>query len=856
MVRSARPGYRSANRSHEHHPELEHLETRLPPGSLLLTGSPTALARPTAAMVSSATSADFDFTDEPIELVSFTNDNATRPQPYVGDTTGESSTSGKQSATADFTNSCNTAVARTAVSTFQTLATRASSGQITTAPSSPGIAASGIAGVAAAGFAGFHRPAAGQDAGVSVEDPNAAGVKLPIYFEANKGQTDARVDYIARGQGYTLFLTSTEAVFHLQQNADSAAAVLRMELEGGNAAAVPLQQQRLQGTVNYFIGNDTSEWVAGIPTFGRVEYAGVYPGVNMVYYGKGSDLEYDFIVAPGADPAAISLNMNGADGLEIEADGDLLVHTAAGALVQQKPMVYQESAEGRQEIASRYTVNGTRVGFALGDYDASRPLVIDPVVYGYSTYMGGDAADQGFGIAVSHTGSAFITGRTGSANFPTTPGVIQPSHSAGNDAFVARFTPDGTGLVYATYLGGSLDDVGQSIVVDRQHNAYVTGATGSSNFPVTAGAFQTTNGGSTDAFVAELAADGASMIYATYLGGSGVDQGFGIAVNRFTHVAYVGGGTTSPNFPTTAGAFQSTHGGDSDAFITSVNATGTALGYSTYLGGADVDRANAIALDGQNRAVIVGQTKSTNFPTTAGALQTTYGGGAFDAFMARFFANGTIGVSTYIGTAGEDHAEGVAVSGVGQTYITGRTASNAFPVTAGAFQTTYGGGAFDAYVMSMPLNGQSITFASYLGGTGEDRGNAIAIDSGGRAYVSGNAGNATYPVTAGALQTTFGGGTNDAFFTQFAPNGASLLYSTLHGGAAVDLGEGIAIDRLGNVYMTGNTLSSNLPVTAGTFQAAKSGSNDGYVVKYTVSTGRSVTPRGLIRAQTQTAPGG
>jgi hypothetical protein len=679
---------------------------------------------------------------------------------------------------------------------------------------------------------------------------------LPFHFEANFGQTDRRVDYIGRSSAYTVYLNSDEVVFSLPPSqATDAYSVLRMQVVGANPNALPTEGQHFDGKVNYFLGTDPTQWYTCIPTLGRVTYSEVYAGIDAVYYGSGSALEYDFVVKPGANPDSIALNFEGADRLEVDGDGDLLLHMGEGTVVQEKPFTYQEINGERKEVASGYVVDGSTVTFAIGDYDTAKPLIIDPVVMGYSTYLGAGASDQGFGVGVGYTGSAYVTGRTGSTDFPTTDGVVQPDHGSGADAFVARLTPDGSGLVYATYLGGSLDDYGQAIAIDRSGNAYVVGATGSLNFPVTAGAFQTTNSNNTlDAFVAKLSPDGTQLLYSTYLGGAAVDQGSGIDINRSTGVAFVTGGTTSTDFPTTAGAFQTTHGGGADAFLTALNPAGTGVVYSTFIGGSDEDRGSALVTDGLNRVGIAGQTRSTNFPVTPGAPQGAFAGGNFDAFALRMKPDGSgLLYATYLGGAGDDRGTGIATTGVGQTYVTGWTGSTAFPVTAGAYQTTYGGGASDAFAASIPLNGKSLTYSTFIGGAGGDRGNSVVIDSSGRAYITGF-GATGYPVTGDALQGTFGGGSSDAILTQLASNGASLLYSTFHGGGAVDIGNSIAIDRLGHIYITGNTLSSNLPVSPSGFQKVKGGSDDSFIIKYTISAGERLTSRLPTPARVSKAP--
>jgi hypothetical protein len=827
-----------------HRPLLECLEERLPPGSLLLGNIPSG-ADPLAEGASGVSASQGLGHDLGAD-VRWADFSSTNPR-TVAVAAGEPSSGKSAAATSpwDFAtlDAASTHVAAPAAAPDRS--TKGDTGVGAVPVSAPGSHILGsipalVAGATGNGglFGGVkNTPANGKSSAAQ------AYGRLPLMFEANHGQTDPRVDFLARGPGYTAFLTSTEAVLNYRPSDTGAAAVVQMQLVGSRADACASGQAPLSGKVNYLIGNDPSQWHTNVPTYGRVTYASVYSGIDLVYYSNGPQLEYDFVVAPGADPSAIKLRFQGAEGVQTDAQGDLVVQTAAGPIVQHQPTVYQQVGTDRQAVAGGFTVNGAEVGFQFGAYDHTRPLVIDPVILTYSTYLGGTAGDQGFGIGVGYTGSAYITGRTGSVDFPTTPGAFQTSHSAGNDAFVARMTDDGSGLVYATYLGGSLDDYGQGVVVDRTGNAFVVGATASNNFPVTPGAFQTTNAGNTDSFVAELAPNGASLLYSTFLGGSGIDQGNAIDVNRSTGVVYVTGGTTSTNFPITPGAFQSTPGGGADVFVTALNATGKGLVYSTYLGGADEDRGNGIAVDGLGRVSLTGQTRSTNFPTKA-ALQGTFGGGNFDAFVSRLTPDGSaLYYSTYLGGSADDIGNAIVANGVGKTFITGRTGSSNFPTTAGAAQTVYGGGANDAFATSLAPDGASLAYSTFLGGSGDDRANGVAIDPSGRAYVAGFTGSTNFPVTSDAFQTTYGGGTSDVFVTKLASDGTSFAFSTYLGGSGADLGNAVALDRNGAVYVTGNTISGNFPVTSGAFQKTKAGADDAFVAKITATPGVKSTAR-------------
>jgi hypothetical protein len=461
-------------------------------------------------------------------------------------------------------------------------------------------------------------------------EPGAGGGGLRIIgdwaLEANQGQTDTQVNFLARGPGYALFLTPSEAVLGLQKPAAAGASpgaaapapggdVLRMQLVGAAATPQVVGLDQLPGTSNYFLGNDPAQWHTDIPNYARVEYQGVYPGVDLAYYGNQRQLEYDFVVAPGATPGVVRLSFQGTEGMALDAQGDLVLHTVGGDVVEHAPVLYQESGGVRQPVWGRYVLEGGgQVGFAVGAYDASRPLVIDPVL-SYSTYLGGTGLDNGSGIAVNSSGNAYVTGYTTSTDFPTTAGAFQTTSPADYNAFVARLNATGTGLVYSTYLGGSGLDQSFAIAVNSSGEAYVTGETESTDFPTTPGAFQTTSRGGVggDAFVSKLNATGTALVYSTYLGGSGSEVGYGIAVDS-SGDAYVTGYTDSSDFPITPGAFQTTSAGGPDVFVAKLNGSGTGLVYSTYLGGSGNDQGFGIAVDSAGNAYVTGAASSTDFP--------------------------------------------------------------------------------------------------------------------------------------------------------------------------------------------------------------------------------------------------
>ena len=693
---------------------------------------------------------------------------------------------------------------------------------------------------------------------------------LPLSFELNQGQTNDRVKFLARAAGYLLFLTPTEAVMALdnptghrrgkenrevrtgtdQSEPRPPRRIVRMKLEGANPEPRIEGLDQSPSTSNYFAGADPALWRTNIPTYARVRYGEIYPGIDMVYYGEQRRLEHDFVVAPGADPNAIQIGFKGIENFEIDPMGDLLLRTSQGDIRQSKPVAYQELNGTREEVFASYVPQGVgRLGFQVGAYDPTRPLIIDPVMI-YSTYLGGSGFDQGYAIAVDTLGNAYVTGQTAAADFPTTAGAFQTNYGGG-DAFITKLNPTGTALVYSTYLNGAS---GNGIAVDSAGNAYVTGEAGTLNFPTTPGAFQTSPMGY-DAFVTKLNPAGTALVYSARFGGNLDDFGRGIALDAAGN-AYITGWTvcrsTGCTFPT-VNAFQPNYaGGNNDAFVTKINSQGSALVYSTYLGGGKIingteDWGEGIAVDSAGSAYVTGYTYSPDFPVTPGAYDTSRAG--LDAFVTKFTPDGaSLVYSTFLGGAGREQGQGIAVDASGNAYVTGLTESfdspftaayEGFPVTRGAFQLK---GSYDAFVTKLNPQGSALVYSTYLGGSaGVDRGWAIAVDTAGCAYVTGDTTSNDFPV-ASPIQTAFGGG-SDAFVTKLNAAGSGQVYSTFLGGSLTDEGRGIALDGA-EAFVTGDTSSSDFP-TANPVQGANGGGlsnhDDAFVVKIG-DTGPTPTP--------------
>ncbi|WP_077490175.1 SBBP repeat-containing protein [Sinomonas mesophila] len=666
----------------------------------------------------------------------------------------------------------------------------------------------------------------------SREDALDAYGKLPLSFVANAGQTDESVRYYAQGAGFGFFFTEGKAVLSLAKGDRGHA--LELGFLGSSPDATLEAGEPAAGTVNYLTAGESH---TSLPTYQQVVYRGLWPGIDMVFAGRDGTLKYEFHVAPGADPGDIRLSYGGADGLALGPAGALLIDTPLGALRDSAPTSYQ-LIDGRSvPVESRYALEDHSYGFALGGYDRSQPLVIDPAL-AYSTYLGGSGIDAGLSIAVDASGNAYVTGSTNSTDFPTTVGAFDTTIN-GDDAFVTKLSPTGSSLVYSTYLGGSGFDTGAGVAVDAVGSAYVTGTTDSADFPTTAGAFDTTFNSGNDAFVTKLNPAGSALVYSTYLGGTSFDNGFGIALDA-AGSAYVTGETSSTDFPTTASAFDTIHnGGIRDAFVTKLDPTGSSLLYSTYLGGSDDDNGFGVAVDAAASAYVTGATGSTNFPTTAGAFDTTLDGGG-DAFVTKLSPTGSSLVySTYLGGGNFDPGNGVAVDATGSAHVTGSTTSTDFPTTAGAFDTT-ANGSNDAFVTKLSPTGSSLVYSTYLGGSGFDRGLGVAVDAAGNTYITGNTSSTDFPTTAGALDTTLNGG-GDAFVTKLSPTGSSLLDSTYLGGSGFDNGAGVTVDAVGSAYVTGSTGSADFPTTAGAFDTIFDGVADAFVAKLTFGPGAPAT---------------
>jgi hypothetical protein len=699
--------------------------------------------------------------------------------------------------------------------------------------------------------------------------------ELPLYFEAS---SPAR--FVAQGNDAQFSVSPTEAQLTLQKS-DSVRSV-QMQFKGANPASQIRGDGQLSGKINHFNGNQPAQWNVGLPTFARVQVEKIYPGIDLVYYGNEQQLEYDFTVAAGADPAAIAMHFSGADKISINAGGDLVLKLGRDEMLQPRPVIYQTIAGVRTDISGGYQLLDAHcVAFTVGKYDHTQPLVIDPFL-AYSTYFGGTLKETGWAIAVNPTdGSVYIAGQTLSKKAISgkkhegeftkgepfsTPGAIQEEFGGGKltgDGFVARFDSTGTNLIYLTYLGGNEDDFVSGIVVDAAGNAFVTGFTDSTNFPTHNALYPTIHGVINhrnkvypgDAFVAELDPSGSNLVYSTYLGGSGADSANAIALDSSGNV-YVTGTTASTDFPVvnpivyqlsgSANPTLSRLAGTNNAFVTKIGPGGSNVLYSTYLGGDSYDIAEGIAVDASGSAVVSGFTISTNFPTLNAISYNLNEIGdkkrkaiAYDAFVSKLTPDGSALIySTYLGSTNNDVAYKVASDAAGNAYVTGYSASPDFPNTATNVPGLYSNVVsnknnstdLDAFLTKFDPHG-ALVYSALFGGKKNDIGYGVAVDAAGDAFVVGTTASKEFPTNnIGTAFSTVQNTKNRIFVTAFNPTATALLYSGCLSGKKIDSGYSIAVDAAGNAFIVGQSESKKYPIT-NAFQPFRNGKSDAVLTK-------------------------
>jgi hypothetical protein len=706
---------------------------------------------------------------------------------------------------------------------------------------------------------------------------------LPLLFVRNQGQADPGVQFFSTGAGYNVFLTSGDMVLLLKPsevaNPDAlkipaapvapapqarslatappsrttllpltAAAAMAFKLVGASTNPTVVGENPQVTKANYFIGNDRSKWLTNIPTYGQVRYKNVYPGIDLVYYGTQHQVEYDFDVSPGADPTKIQFAVQGADTLSIDSDGNLMLTKGTGELHFQAPMVYQLSAGQRVKVPGSYAVSGSnRIGFTVNNYDSSKPLVIDPVLI-YSTFLGGSSYDSARGIAVDSNGNAYVVGQTSSPNFPlATLGNLTPGSTY---IFLSKLDVSGTTLLWTDYVcGTSGSDWPAGIAVDTQGNAYITGVTYSSDFPMV-NAFQGSLNGSDDAFVSKVSTDGSQLMYSTYLGGSNWNQASGVTVDS-TGLATVVGTTASLDFPM-ANAFQSTASPNQNSyygdygFVTKFSADGSTLVFSTYLGGSQVDvtdcwgcgpysQISGIAVDANGNVYVTGETDTTDFPVSDGAYlsenPTTNSDGYETSFITSFTPSGGLNYSTYFGGTTYSYIAALTVDSSDAVYVTGSApADGSFPVTNTSICNLSNANCSSAFVAKLNASGTEVIYSTFLGPNNSTQGMSIQVDPSGDAYVLANFGNQNYVLTNPIEVYNNTGG---PLIDEIDPTGSTELFSTFLGGSNGTSPTSMVVDANSSIFVTGVTGSNDFPVVQSAFQGTYAGNNDVFISKIT-----------------------
>ena len=710
----------------------------------------------------------------------------------------------------------------------------------------------------------------------------SANINDKQYFVENKGQWPREVLFMTRMAGVDIWITDHGVVYDFNkmrektgtkakkkinltqskdkreqiENSERYGQIVRMTLQDIIPGSIPEGKERSTGYHNYFLGKDPSKWAEHVGLYKEIFVKNIYKGIDVRYYFDHGSIRYDYVVQPGAEVKNIKMNFEGTDKISVNGSDELVILTQFGEVKQIGLKAYQKNNEQKQNVNSRFIQDTDgKISFDVGIYDKTKPLIIDPLLY--STFIGGAGSESSSGIALDGSGNPIITGAVLSADFPTTPGSYDGTHNGSQnywDVFVTKLNSNGSELIYSTFIGGYYDDVGTSIVLDETGAIYITGHT-SFDYPTTPGAFDETGNSEwvcdeeycypgTNVFVTKLNNSGSALLYSTFIGGLAYQVGSSVAVDG-SHNAFITGYTSSADFPTTPGSFDETYNGGYDVFVLKLNNTGSALLYSSFAGGEYNDHGAAVSTDANGNAYLTGYTQSANFPVTPGAFDETWNWG-YDGFAMKLNPTASALVySTYVGSNSNDFSYGLAVDASGAVYITGPTYGTNYPVTAGAYDETSNGGD-DVFVTKLNSSGNGLIYSTIIGGNSHDVPRSIALDGNGNVYVTGSIevypGNfSNFPVTPAAFDQTFNGGQYDAFVSILNSNGTSLLYSTFLGGSVYDFGNAVVTDVNGYVFVTGNTFSPEFPTTSGAFDQTYNGMCDVFVTKLQININNTFT---------------
>lgn len=670
------------------------------------------------------------------------------------------------------------------------------------------------------------------------------------FFIENKGQWDDRALFLSKMQNLNFWITPNGVVYdyyRIEKNEKKFNDDLTPNENYGsitkhyghivfskflNSNPNPIVEKNdIKETYhNYFIGDDQTKWKTNVPLFSNIVLKNIYQGIDVSYFYQEDNVRHDFIIAPNANPYQIKYKFEGQQKLSITGNGDLIVHTSLGEIVHTKLFAFQEIGNAKQPVDCKFVIEQDNiVRFELGNYDKNKTLIIDPVVRTFSSYLGSTSTDYAQSTTIDLSGFVYITGYTLSSAFPVTAGAYQTIISTTPDAFVTKMNATGSALVFSTFLGGNGDDRAVAIKVDANSTIYLAGYTTSTNYPVTTGAFRTTNSGGNDVFATRLSAAGNSLLQSTYIGGSSTELAYGMTIDNSGSM-YITGYTASTNYPVSVGAFRTTNSGGNDVFLTKLNPGGQTLAYSTYIGGSSTDIAYGVEIDQFGAAYVTGYTASTNYPVTAGAYHTVYT--ATDPFLTKFNSTGTALIySTLMPGNSTDIAWGIAVDNQQQATIVGYTFSTLnFPLV-NAFRTTYLSG--EAFMTKFNSSGNGLIFSTYFGGNSSDYFYDVVVDIEGLLYAAGYVSSTDITVTFDAAQPFSGGGT-EGILVQVSPTGA-LRYSTYIGGSSTDQAywyQCMDINQVNEVAVAGYTFSTNFPVSATAYQRVASSTPDGFIQQY------------------------